>query len=56
LRGGGGGGGLLSTAAGMRASHGKLSATIEVALPLNADRFDTRNRNTRVSFRVSRLV
>jgi hemolysin activation/secretion protein len=56
LRGGGGGGGLLSTAAGVRASHGKLSATIEVALPLNADRFDTRNRNTRVSFRVSRLV
>jgi hemolysin activation/secretion protein len=56
LRGGGGGGGLLSTAAGVRAGRGKLSAMIEVALPLNADRFDTRNRDPRVSFRVSRLV
>jgi hemolysin activation/secretion protein len=56
LRGGIGGGGLLSTAAGLRAGRGKLSAMIEVALPLNADRFDTRHRDARVSFRLSRLI
>lgn len=56
LRGGGGGGGLLSTAAGVRAGLGKLSAALEVALPLNADRFDTGNRDPRISFRVSRLI
>lgn len=56
LRGGSGGGGLLSTAAGIRAGRGKLSAMIEVALPLNADRFDTANRDPRVSFRMSRLI
>jgi hypothetical protein len=27
---------------------------IEVAIPLNADRFDTRNRRPRLSFRLSR--
>ena len=56
LRGGGGGGALLSTAAGVRAGRGKLGAMIEVALPLNADRFDTGKRNPRFSFRLSRLI
>ncbi|WP_242154328.1 ShlB/FhaC/HecB family hemolysin secretion/activation protein [Sphingomonas sp. BAUL-RG-20F-R05-02] len=56
LRGGFGGGTLLSTAAGLRAGRGKLSAAVEVALPLNADRFDTKKRNPRFSFRLSRLI
>jgi hemolysin activation/secretion protein len=56
LRGGVGGGTLVSTAAGLRGGRGKLSAMVEVALPLNADRFDTRKRNPRFSFRLSRLI
>ncbi len=55
LRGGNGGGALLSTAAGVRVGRGRLSGTLEVALPLNKDRFDTDNRDPRVSFRLSRL-
>ena len=55
LRGGKGGGALLSTAAGVRVGRGRLSGSLEVALPLNEDRFDTSNRNPRLSFRLSRL-
>ena len=54
LRHGPGGGGLLSTAAGIRVGHGRLDGVLELALPLNADRFDTHNRQPRISFRVSR--
>lgn len=55
LRGGAGGGALLSTAAGVRVGRGRLSGAVEVALPLNADRFDTGNRDPRVSFRLARM-
>lgn len=55
LRGGSGGGTLLSTAAGVRVGRGRLSGMLEVALPLNKDRFNTGNRDPRVSFRLSRL-
>ena len=55
LRGGKGGGALLSAAAGVRAGHGRLSGSLEVALPLNEDRFDTSNRNPRLSVRLSRV-
>ncbi len=56
LRGGKGGGALLSTAAGVRLGRGRLSGSLEVALPLNEDRFDTGNRNPRLSFRLSRAL
>ena len=55
LRGGKGGGALLSTAAGVRVGRGRLSGAFEVALPRNADRFDTSNRDPRLSFRLSRV-
>jgi hemolysin activation/secretion protein len=55
LRGGSGGGALLSTAAGVRMGHGRLGGMVEVALPLNEDRFDTGDRDPRVSFRLSRV-
>ncbi|WP_242141141.1 ShlB/FhaC/HecB family hemolysin secretion/activation protein [Sphingomonas sp. TREG-RG-20F-R18-01] len=55
LRDGRGGGALVSTAAGVRVGRGKVSGMIEVAVPLNADRFDTGNRDPRVSFRLSRV-
>ncbi|KQS04954.1 hemin-binding protein [Sphingomonas sp. Leaf357] len=55
LRNGSGGGALLSTAAGLRLGRGRLDGMLEVALPLNEDRFDTRNRQPRISFRLSRV-
>jgi len=55
LRGGVGGGSLLSTGTGARLGHGLLDGMIEVALPLNQDRFDTGTKRPRVSFRVSRV-
>ncbi|CAM3292555.1 Hemin transporter [Sphingomonas antarctica] len=55
LRGGLGGGALVSTAFGLRAGHGKLSGMLEAGLPLNKDRFDTGNREPRVTFRLSRI-
>lgn len=55
LRGGSGGGSLLSTAAGVRLGRGRLGGMVEVAVPLNEDRFDTGNRDPRVSFRLSRV-
>ena len=54
LRGGVGGGTLASTGAGLRAGTGKLDGMIEVALPLNQDRFDTGDRSPRISLRLSR--
>lgn len=54
LRGGVGGGSLLSTGTGMRLGHGPLDGMVEVALPLNAERFDTGTKRPRISFRISR--
>jgi hemolysin activation/secretion protein len=56
LRDGSGGGGLLSTAAGLRIGRGRLDGMLEVALPVNRDRFDTQDRRPRVSFRISRVL
>ncbi len=54
-RNGVGGGSLVSSGAGVRAGlFARLDGMIEVAVPLNADRFDTRNRRPRLSFRLSR--
>ncbi len=55
LRGGAGGGPLLSTAAGFRFGRGRFGAELEFALPLNSDRFDTVNKQPRISFRISRV-
>lgn len=54
LRGGFGGGALLSSALGARLGRGRSSGMVELAFPLNADRFDTRNRTPRLSVRLSR--
>jgi len=54
LRRGIGGGSLLSTGTGLRFGLGIVDGMVEVALPLNADRFDTGDRRPRFSFRLSR--
>jgi hemolysin activation/secretion protein len=54
LRDGPGGGALLSTGTGARLGYGVLDGMIEIAFPLNADRFDTNSKRPRVSFRVAR--
>ena len=54
LRAGTGGGALLSTAGGVRFGRGRLGGMVEVAFPLTENRFDTANREPRVSFRMSR--
>lgn len=54
LRGGIGGGSLLSTGTGARLGHGLFDAMVEIAFPLNEDRFDTGTKRPRVSFRLSR--
>ncbi|SFP57957.1 ShlB/FhaC/HecB family hemolysin secretion/activation protein [Sphingomonas rubra] len=54
LRDGFGGGTLASTGVGLRAGTGKLDGMVEIALPLNQDRFDTGDRRPRISLRVSR--
>ncbi len=54
LRNGIGGGSLLSTGTGARLGYGTLDGMIEVAFPLNEDRFDTETKRPRVSFRLSR--
>ena len=54
LRGGIGGGSLLSSGTGVRVGRGLLDGMVEVAIPLNADRFDTGTKRPRVSFRMSR--
>jgi len=55
LRGGVGGGTLLSSGGGARLGVGATDGMIEVALPLNTDRFDTGDRSPRVSLRLSRV-
>lgn len=50
-----GGGSLVSGGGGVRAGlFARLDGMIEVAVPLNADRFDTRSRRPRLSLRLSR--
>lgn len=53
LREGVGGGSLLSAGAGVRAGRGVVDAGLEVAVPLNNDRFDTGNRTPRISLRTA---
>ncbi|WP_260598875.1 ShlB/FhaC/HecB family hemolysin secretion/activation protein [Sphingomonas endolithica] len=53
LRRGFGGGSLLSSGSGLRMGKGRLDGMIELALPMNADRFDTGNRRSRLSLRLS---
>lgn len=54
LRDGPGGGALVSSGAGARLGRGVLDGMIEIAFPLNDDRFDTGDREPRLSFRLSR--
>ena len=54
LRGGAGGGTLASTGVGARIGTGRFDWMVEMALPLDADRFDTGDRRPRFSLRVSR--
>lgn len=55
LRGGIGGGTLVSSGGGARMGLGATDGMIEVALPLNADRFDSGDKSPRVSVRLSRV-
>lgn len=54
LRDGFGGGQLYSTGGGARLGLGPADGMIEVALPLNADRFDTDSKRPRISVRLSK--
>lgn len=54
VRGGTGGGSLFSGGGGVRFGLVGLDAMVEAALPINADRFDTRDKRPRISFRLSR--
>ncbi|MGP7794450.1 ShlB/FhaC/HecB family hemolysin secretion/activation protein [Sphingomonas sp. CLY1604] len=55
LRDGFGGGSLASSGVGLRAGTGRIDGMVEVALPLNSDRFDTGDRTPRISLRLSRI-
>ncbi len=54
LRGGFGGGGLVSSGGGARFGTGKFDAMVEVAQPVNVERFDTGDKRPRITVRVSR--
>jgi len=54
VRGGVGGGRLFSTGAGLRLGLGRADGMVEVALPIEADRFDSGDRRPRISLRLSR--
>ena len=56
LRRGYGGGTVLSAGLGARLGIGGFDLGLEVAKPLNTDRFDTGNRSPRLSFRVARML
>jgi hemolysin activation/secretion protein len=56
LRRGFGGGSLLSSGSGLRMGKRRIDGMVEVALPMNTDRFDTGNRRPRLSFRLSLSV
>lgn len=51
---GAGGGGLLSAAGGVRITWRSFDASLEVALPVNSARFDTGDRQPRVSAKLAR--
>lgn len=53
LRGGFGGGELLSTGAGVRLGLKRVDLGLELAAPLNADRFDKGDRSPRMSARLA---
>lgn len=53
LRQGVGGGSLLSTGGGVRFGRGVIDAGLEVAVPLNTNRFDTGDRTPRISARLA---
>lgn len=55
LRDGSGGGSLLSSSLGARLGKGRIDGMAEISLPMNADRFDTRNRDPRLSIRLARV-
>lgn len=55
LRGGIGGGSLFSAGGGVRLGMGAFDWLVEVAQPINADRFDTGDRSPRVTLRLSRV-
>lgn len=55
LRGGAGGGSLLSSSLGARVGKGRIDGMVEISFPMNADRFDTRNRDPRIAFRLARI-
>lgn len=52
LRGGDGGGSLFSAGGGVRAGKGPADLGLEIAAPLNADRFDTGDRSPRLNLQV----
>lgn len=54
LRRGTGGGTLASAGLGVRGGTGRLDGMIELAFPLNEDRFDTGSKRPRLSLRLSR--
>jgi hypothetical protein len=54
LRGGPGGGQLYSLGGGGRFGLGTADGMIEVALPLNANRFDTGTKRPRISVRLAK--
>lgn len=54
LRDGAGGGTLVSAGGGARLGTGRFDWLAELALPVNADRFDTGDRHPRVTLRVAR--
>lgn len=54
LRDGVGGGTLASAGGGFRLGVGRMDVGAEIAVPLNADRFDTHDRSPRFSFRLAR--
>ncbi|MFS0736298.1 ShlB/FhaC/HecB family hemolysin secretion/activation protein [Sphingomonas sp. 1P06PA] len=53
LRNGFGGGSLLSSGAGVRLGWKRIDLGFEMAVPLNADRFDSRDRTPRASVRAA---
>jgi hemolysin activation/secretion protein len=53
-RDGPGGGSLGSAGAGLRGGAGRVDAMVEVAFPIGQDRFDTGNRDPRISVRLAR--
>lgn len=54
LRDGIGGGTLFSTGGGARMGLGATDGMLEIAMPLNADRFDTGDKSPRIALRLSR--